>query len=172
MVSVMSKKLFWLPVVFMALSYFVAGCGDGSPKDADDWSYSPPEEFKQQDKPNKNKTVFLGPTDDGFQANLLVEAQTNDHQSAKEIADGVLDLAKKEHPVTVIEQEPYTLADSDCYTWLISRTGKSGRVAKQRQFFVKKNKVVVRFLMTASEKSMDKWDQVLADSLKTFKWGH
>ena len=167
----MSKNLVWLPFVWVAFSCFELGCGSSSPKDASDWSYDPPQELKQQDQQDKGATIFNGPEEDGFRTNLRVEAKLNDSQTAQQVAEAVLDQAKKEHPLTVKEQEPYTLADSDCYTWLISRTGKSGIVAEQRQFFVKKNKVVVRFLMTASEKSMPKWDQVLADSLKSFKWG-
>ena len=115
--------------------------------------------------------MFLGPSDDGFKANLHVEAQTNDSKTAQQIAQDALDKAKEQTDVTVIEQESYALADSDSYTWMISRKLPTGVVAEQRQFFVKKNKVVVRFLMTASEKSMPKWDQDLADSLKSFKWG-
>jgi hypothetical protein len=171
MVSEMSKSFVLLSIAFVALSCSIVGCGSSSPKDTSDWSYNPPDEFKQQDKQNKGATVFLGPIDDGFKANLQVEAQTNDSKTAQQIAQDALDKAKEQTDVTVIEQESYALADSDSYTWMISRKLPTGVVAEQRQFFVKKNKVVVRFLMTASEKSMPKWDQVLADSLKSFKWG-
>lgn len=168
----MSKSFVWLFAASVAISCFVAGCGESSPKDSSDWSYNPPEEFKQQDKQNNGATVFMGPADDGFKANLQVEAKTDDSKTAQQIAQDVLDKAKQEPNVTLKEQESYAIADSDSYTWLISRKLPTGVVAEQRQFFVKKNKVVVRFLMTASEKSMPKWDQVLADSLKSFKWGH
>ncbi len=143
----------------------------GSPKDASDWSYTPPEGFQQQSQMDKGDTVFNGPKEDGFQTNLRVKGGTNPKQSAEQIGKDILQKISSQPSITVKEQEPYTLADSDCYTWLVAKKGKSGKVAEQRQFIVVKNGVAVLLTMTAPESTMSKWDQALADSLKSFHWG-
>jgi len=156
----------------LALLIGATGCGSEShPKDAGDWSYNPPADFTQQDKQKNGATVFLGPQDSGFTANLMVQAIGDQNKDAKTLGQEVLTKATAQSGVTVKEQEPYSLGDSDAYTWLISRTGKNGLIAQQRQFIVKKNHVAVRFTLSASEKSMPKWDQALADSFQSFKWG-
>ncbi len=166
------------------LSLMVTGCSSshqsgqagggqtsGAPKDASDWSYTPPEGFQEQKQQTRGDTVFLGPTEDGFTSNLRVKGGTNNRQSSEQVGKEILQKITAQSGVTVKEQEPYSLSDSDAYTWLISKTGKSGKVASQRQFVVMKNGVVVLFTMTASDKSIGKWDQALADSLKSFHWG-
>jgi len=154
-----------------ALLPVLVGCGNSSPKDSSDWTYNPPEEFKQQDKQKNGATVFLGPADEGFTANLQVKAGSNPNDNAQKIGEDTLAKFKQGSDVTVKEQEPYALADSDGYTWMITKKMPSGVVAAERQFVVVKNKIVVLFTLASSEKSMEKWDQVLADSLKSFKWG-
>ena len=155
-------------IIILALS----GCGKGgSPKDATDWSYSPPDGFKQQDKQVKGATVFIGPTDDGFRSNLQVLSGTNPKETAKDVADLALKKATATGNITVKEQEAYTVPDSDAYTWLIEKRLANGKNAEQRQFVVMKNGVAVLFTMTAAESAMPKYDQALADSIQTFKWG-
>ncbi|MDR3688195.1 MAG: hypothetical protein P4L46_02365 [Fimbriimonas sp.] len=147
------------------------GCGSSHPSNAGDWTYNPPEGFQQQDQQDRGDTVFKGPIEDGFQTNLRVKSGTNQNQSAEQIGKDAVSKIASQPKVSVKEQEPYTLADSDCYTWLVTKEGKSGLLASQRQFIVKKNGVVVQFTLTAPDKSMSKWDQALADSLQSFKWG-
>ena len=171
MVAKMFGRVTLKSVLGIAIRATAIGCGKGSPKDTSDWTYNPPEEFKQQDQQKNGATVFLGPVDDGFKANLQVRAGTNSNQSAEQIGQDDLNKMKSDPDISVKEQEPYSLADSDSYTWLISKKLKNGNIAEQRQFIVKKNDVAVLFTLTSSEQSMSKWDQVLADSLKSFKWG-
>jgi hypothetical protein len=159
-----------------AIMFALAGCGSshngGSPKDPSDFQYNPPEGFKQSDKQAKNNgTYFLGPKDDGFTANLLVNSGTNSKDTAKQIGEQTLKKLASSSGVTVKEQEPYTIPDSDAYTWSISKALPTGITADQRQFVVMKNGIVIEFTMTASEKVFQKYDQALADSLQSFKWG-
>lgn len=160
----------------------IAGCGNsgspgggsggsGTPKDPGDFVYNPPDGFKQQDKQRKGATVFLGPKDDGFTANLQVISGTNSKDSAKQLGEQTLAKITTSSGVTVKEQEAYTIPDSDAYTWLITKKLPTGIDAEQRQFVVMKNGIVIEFTMTASEKAFSKYDQVLADSMQTFKWG-
>ena len=155
----------------LLLTLALIGCGKGSPKDATDWSYNPPDGFTQQDKQVKGATVFLGPVEDGFKTNLQVLAGTNPNEKAQHVAELALQKAQASGNVSVKEQEAYTIPDSDAYTWLISKKLPNGNVAEQRQFVVMKDGVAVLFTMTASEASMKKYDQALADSLQSFKWG-
>jgi len=153
-------------------AFSLLGCGKGSPRDISDWSYNPPEGFKQQDKQVKGATVFLGPRQDNFTANLQVLAGTNTAQTAKQIGESALGkITGSGGGVTVKEQEEYKIPDSDAYTWLVSKQLKNGNVAGQRQFVIMKNGIVVLFTMTASDKAMPQCDQALADSLQSFKWG-
>ena len=116
----MTRSLPFFSVI--AFTILLAGCGKGSPKDASDWSYSPPDGFKQQDKQSKNgATVFLGPREDGFTANLQVNAGTNTTDKAKQIGEQTLAKLTSSSGVTVKEQEDYTIPDSDAYTWLITK---------------------------------------------------
>ncbi len=148
----------------------LVGCGSGSPKDPSDFTYNPPDGFTQQDTKYKQGTVFMGPTDSGFKSNLLVVSNNTD-KSAKDIGDEKLGKLKGDPTVTIKEQEPYQIPDSDAYTWRTGKTLKNGTMAGQRQFVVVKNRVEVEFTMTASDKLMDQCDQALSDSLKSFKWG-
>lgn len=147
------------------------GSNSGSPKDASDWSYTPPDGLQEQKNQDRGDTVFNGPTEDGFRTNLRVKGGTNSKDTAEQVGKDALQKITSQPSVTVKEQEPYQLADSDAYTWLVSKKSKSGKVAVQRQFIVMKNGIVVLFTMTAAESAIAKWDQALADSLKTFHWG-
>ena len=167
----MTRRPLIVGISSLVFAAALLGCGSSSPKDSSDWSYNPPEGFKQQDKEKNGATVFLGPRDDGFQSNLLVKAGTNSKDNAKKIGEDTLARFKSDSSVTVKEQEPYTVPDSDAYTWLISKKLPSGVAASQRQFLVMKNGIVVEFTMTASDKEFTKYDQALADSLQSFKWG-
>jgi hypothetical protein len=168
----MTRCLFVGAVAGSVLLVSLIGCGKGSPKDTSDWTYTPPDGFKQQDKDKNGATVFLGPRDDGFTANLMVKAGTNSNDSAKQIGEQTLSKLTTSSGVTVKEQEAYTIPDSDAYTWLITKKLPNGLVAEQRQFVVIKNGIVVEFTLSAAESVFGKYDQVLADSLQTFKWGH
>jgi hypothetical protein len=156
----------------VAVLFVIGGCGHGnsSPKDPSDFSYNPPDGFKQQDKQKNGATVFLGSTDDGIESNLIVRS-SNTRETAKQIGEETLAKLTVGSGVTVKEQVPYTLPDSDAYTWQISKTRPDGIVAAQRQFVVAKNGVAVEFTLTSSAKTIDAYDQALADSLQTFKWG-
>ncbi len=156
----------------IALSLLLAGCGKGSPKDASDWSYSPPDGFKQDENQHKNgATWFMGPKDDGFTANLEFNAGTNSKDTAKQIGEQTLNKWKANSDITVKEQEAFTIPDSDAYTWLITKKLPTGLLAEQRQFTVMKNGIVVQITLTASANAFSKYDQALADSLQSFKWG-
>lgn len=177
----MTTKFLLLGIVALVA---IAGCGNssgpsgpggpssgGSPKDASDFSYNPPDGFKQQDKQRKGATVFLGPKDDGFTANLQVISGTNNKDSAKQLGEQTLKKLTSSSGVTVKEQEPYTIPDSDAYTWVITKSLPTGITAEQRQFVVMKNGIVIEFTMTAAQSAFSKYDQALADSLQSFKWG-
>jgi len=101
----------------------------------------------------------------------MVKAGTNSNDSAKQIGEQTLSKLTTSSGVTVKEQEAYTIPDSDAYTWLITKKLPNGLVAEQRQFVVIKNGIVVEFTLSAAESAFGKYDQVLADSLQTFKWG-
>lgn len=160
------------PLLMACALIAVVGCGKGSPKDPSDFMYNPPEDFKQQDKQAKNgATVFLGPKEDGFTSNLQVISGTNSKDNAKQIGEQTLAKLTSSSGVTVKEQEAYTIPDSDAYTWLITKDLPTGISAEQRQFVVMKNGIVIEFTMTGSAKAFSKYDQELADSLQTFKWG-
>jgi hypothetical protein len=159
-----------LLALLVLFSIVVAGCG-GHPKDASDWSYTPPDGFKQQEKQERGDTVFNGPMESGFPTNLRVKSGTNSVDNAEKIGKQTLVKVLALQGVTLKEQEPYTLADSDCYTWQVTRKLQNGTLASQRQFVVLKNGVAVLFTLTAPDSTFSKWDQALADSLQSFKWG-
>jgi hypothetical protein len=160
-------------VAFLFLAVVaVIGCSkSGPPKDASDWSYTPPDGLQQQSQQDRGDTIFNGPKESGFVTNLRVKAGMNPNQSAEQIGKDILAKIQAQPNVKVIEQEPYSLPDSDGYTWEVSKTSAKGNVADQRQFIVVKNGVVVLFTLTAAEAVFSKWDQALADSLKSFHWG-
>ena len=177
-----TMKIISLAIMGAALALISYGCSSpqnpeatantsGSPSNAGDWSYTPPEGFEEQKQQDRGDTVFNGPKEDGFQTNLRVKGGTNDRQTSEQIGKDILKKILNQPNTTLKEEEPYTLADSDCYTWMVSRKGKSGKIAEQRQFIVSKKGIVVLFTLTAPESTMSKWDQALADSLKTFHWG-
>jgi len=156
----------------MLLVLAAVGCssGGGSPKDADDFVYNPPAGLTQQSQQRNGNTVFEGPVEDGFKTTLQVKSDST-NSSAEQFGKKTLQDVTAQGNVTVKEQEPFQIPDSDAYTWLIEKKGKSGKLAEQRQFVVVKNRIAVLFTMTAIESAMPKWDQALADSLQSFKWG-
>ena len=165
--STKSKFLFTLVALPGLLA---AGCGDGHPKDESDWTYSPPPDFKQEAKERKGATVFTAEKDHDFVCNLQVKAGTNPYDSAQKIGEMALQKTLMSNGATLKEKEPFQIPDSDAYTWLTTQNFRGVQVS-QRQFIVKKNRIVVLFTLTATTNLMDKYDQELADSIKSFKWG-
>ena len=166
----MRKQFLLLATVASISATVLVGCGDSPPKDETDWTYSPPPDFKQQDKQKNGATVFIAEKDQEFAANLQVKAGIDPYDSPKKLAGiGMMKSVQTNHAV-VKEQEPYSIPDSEAFTWLTEQD-YGGVPVRQRQFIVKKNKVVILFTLTATAKTMNKYDQELADSLKSFKWG-
>ena len=166
----MLKQFLVIAAVASFLATALIGCSDSPPQSEDDWSYGPPADFKQQDKKKNNATVFIADTDQGFAANLQVASGTNPYDSAQKLGELAIEKAVQQNNATIKEKESYSIPGSDAYTWMITQVHNGVQVS-QRQFIVKKNKIVVLFTLTATAKAMERYDQELADSLKTFKWG-
>ena len=168
--TTMFKQLLVLVAALFLVIGSLLGCGDSAPKNETDWTYGPPADFKQQDKDKNGATVFLADKDQDFTAYLQVKAGVNPYDSPQKIAQVAIGKAVNANNATVKEQETYTIPDSEAYTWLITQI-HNGIQVSQRQFIVKKNKIVVLFTLTATTNTMDRYDQELAESLKSFKWG-
>lgn len=114
--------------------------------------------------------MFTADTDQGFEANLQVKSGTNPYDSAQKIGESALKKTLYANMAKLKEKESFPVPDSDAYTWMTTQVFR-GVPVSQRQFIVKKNRIVVLFTLTATTKTMDRYDQELADSIKTFKWG-